>query len=276
MLYYYRPEHFDGLGSQFMRHVTALAFSYKFGCTYLPLPLTQIQHLSVDQTKLIGQITNIKSMKYDSNLLRVPSRFWLDPWVPPSTARIIIDEIINLVNNGKMQKAVMSVHGQYHQVNISDPSDFNLYFAKSIEVFRKEIESHFSLETIKNQISIHVRRGDLLLPEWTKHRSSVSTEKCLDMINILSKKYKEYEINVFTEISDLNPSEFDFLHSVPNVRVRANEDAISNWIEMMRSEVLVMDKSTFSSSAAYLNCNKVYYWDRHITLPSVYNNWEKI
>ena len=186
------------------------------------------------------------------------------------------DEIIEESNptNDTIQKYINSKKNILMKIYIPYKiceSDIKIY-SKTMPLLRKMIKPIPLKFYNKNDfnIAVHVRRGDVS-PINNSERYT-STEQIINIINNLKKIYPHGIIYIFTEINEENKNEFDSILN-DTIKLKANEDVIDTFNHLIKADVLVLGKSSFSYLAGLYNKNIVYnleFW--HKSMP----NWINI
>ena len=157
----------------------------------------------------------------------------------------------------------------------------HLFFKDSIKILKKSI--NLKRMTIKNSVSIHIRRGDYLLPENQSFFSKCSISYYKNSILKLSKLI-DLENHCFYIFSD------DIDWCKRNIKLkyktifRDNYDEVEDFLFMSNCENNIISNSTFSWWAAYLNNYKYkrviapeeWYIDKKITNNFYPKSWIKM
>lgn len=109
---------------------------------------------------------------------------------------------------------------------------------------------------IKNiDIAIHIRRGDILNSPLNVKLRYTDNTIYKKIINYLLLNYPNRKITIFSqgELSDFK----NLSHK--NIIFDLNSSTIHTFHSMVKANILVTAKSSFSYSAALLNKNKIYY-----------------
>ena len=124
-----------------------------------------------------------------------------------------------------------------------------------------------SFDTTKLNISIHIRRGDVVhLKEEPRDKPLSFYVKIIETLRALYPQSKT--IHVYTQLTDTNRNAFVEFATVPDIKLHADEDVFSSLYHMIHSDVLVTGCSSFSLVAGLYNTNRVFYVNyAHKALP---------
>lgn len=245
MLYltYYTNIHNDGMGAQYQRIIGIICIAKYYNFIYVHSPITKMEHIN-DMTYInkiddfFGINKNFKNVNYYSydNVLKIEK---------PS--------INELLSYDKKNKNIL--------IEIYIPYDI---CEKNIEIYdrgmiflRQIIKNIIPLK--KQNIIIHIRRGDVDMNN--NNERYIDIVEYNNIINIFKEKYKNYNILVFTQIDENNKNEFDIYKNDKIVTIRANEDILITFNNLIHADILVICKSSFSYLAGMYNPNIVYYYD---------------
>lgn len=140
------------------------------------------------------------------------------------------------------------------------------YFLPIISKLQQELEfpsvterrNHEILDVIckTNSVSVHVRRGDYLLPKNEKLFGAICTDDYYKAaISYVRERYSDYNLFVFSDDSEYVKDKF---HDENTTVIDWNkaEDSIYDMYLMSQCKVNICANSTFSMWAAILNKNK--------------------
>jgi hypothetical protein len=183
----------------------------------------------------------------------------------------IIKKYIDISNNSKILLKILKPH------NIIFNNDTSL-LNKSIKILRTYLKipdlPYYNIPNSIKKIAIHVRRGDVDPVNYPDR--FVPIEKYIKIVNKFNKLYSNSKIFIITEIDEKNKDEFNVFNSQKeynNVKILANIDVIESLGYMIKADILVTCKSSFSYIPAIYNQNIVYYIDFwHKPL----DNWKNI
>jgi hypothetical protein len=150
---------------------------------------------------------------------------------------------------------------------------FNKKFLPLIKKFYYGIKT----PVLKNQISIHVRRGDIAKKII---KSGFDKKYYSNIINSLNK-YCNIPICIFSE--NENSEDLLELRSLKNTTIfLGGEDDIKNhFYQMVTSKFLILSASSFSTWTAYLSIGKVFYQKKiikhfnHLKPPANFFEYDK-
>ena len=149
----------------------------------------------------------------------------------------------------------------YKIIDIPDPSIYN-YGMSKIQKLKKNIPLPDYNNNKNINIAIHIRRKDVT-PTKNIDRY-VSLDSYQEIINRLKCRYPNGNIFIFTEVNQADRYEIDELQNRnPDIKIMANIDIITTLEYMIKADILIMAKSSFSFIAGLYNKNTVYYIDFH-------------
>ena len=219
------PQTYDGFGAQYHAIISGIAYAAQENLVYVHSPL-----------KALGS-------QHGGNVQELNAFIGIPPGKPPKN----IDE--------------MKEEAYSETVHLSEnPSEY--YTEDVVDKIRKYYYGSKKPNISPPDIAIHIRRGDVTRE---KNRSEVEgpfggnryveNSDYKKIIEMLEKKYPEYNISIFSQ-----GSENDFADLASNkVTFRLNEDLTSTFHSLVTAKVLVTSISSLSYSAAILNENTVYY-----------------
>jgi hypothetical protein len=109
-------------------------------------------------------------------------------------------------------------------------------------------------------ISIHIRRGDIAKEQIINGFNFTYYKKLIIILN----KYYDMPINIYSE--NYNSEDLKELNNIKNVKLFLGgvKELKSDFNSMVRSKILFLSSSSFSTWAAYLSLGKVYYHNNKI------------
>jgi hypothetical protein len=137
-------------------------------------------------------------------------------------------------------------------------SIYNLGMSK-LQTIKKDIPIPEYNNNQNKNIAIHIRRGDVTSIEEYPDRY-ISLDCYQLVINKLNVLYPNSNVFIFTEITPQDEPEFDeFQNRNPDVKILADIDILTTLEYMIKADVFVMAKSSFSFVVGLYNTNTVYY-----------------
>ena len=207
------PATYDGFGAQYHALLSGIAYASSKGLIYAHSPLTQVAHGG-----------NVSQLNAFIGIKTTPMAEELD---------------------------TLTIEPFSDEVHFSEkPSQYY-----TPEVVKRIRDFYFSTEkpTIeKNDIAVHVRRGDVAATDGKRYTSNDNYKAILSM---LQKEYPTYSITIHSQGSLADFS--DLLGE--NISCKLNEDVRETFHSFVTAKVLVMAKSSLSYSAAILNEGTIYY-----------------
>jgi hypothetical protein len=124
-------------------------------------------------------------------------------------------------------------------------------------------------KTKKNEINVHIRRGDVT--NITNNDRWLSDEYYLNTLDYLKQKFPNSEIKIYTQKKNFNKEKFS------KYKVYYDDEILDNevWLNFMNSDILVIGKSSFSYSAGILCDGIVIYPSDGMFHPKL-KDWKNI
>ena len=225
----------DGFGSQLHACFSLIAYCVYNNSRYVHSPFTRMQHNDANNPnfpQIMNDFINIES-NYDT-----------------------IQQISNYENS-----LVTGVQEGYFVHGSLSPEFF---YNNNVLIILREIYNSKpkpqipNYETSKNNIVLHIRRGDV---NATKYPSRWSSDQ--DYINLLHKTIENvgsdnitnYEIHI---LSEGEPHIFKAITDVyPDIKLHLSTDIQQTFHMMVIADILIMSKSSFCYCAGLINKNKV-------------------
>jgi hypothetical protein len=256
MLYLTYLKQTDGMGSQYQRIIGIICLAMKYDCQYIHSHIDKMEHLPDPCSEYLNNIEEF---------------FQIQNHFPTMNESVSFDSIINLDTN--VTEAILLEYKNMavsknillaidHAYSMFDKNtqlyEIGMPFLNGI---KKNIElPEYHIPGVK--IAIHIRRGDV------STRMNVDRYVPLDyyqqIINKLSTSHENAQFFIFTEISPENASEFiDFQNANKNISMKIipDIDILTTLEYLIKADVLVMSKSSFSYVAGLYNKNTVFYMD---------------
>uniref|UniRef100_A0A6C0DLQ4 Glycosyltransferase n=1 Tax=viral metagenome TaxID=1070528 RepID=A0A6C0DLQ4_9ZZZZ len=257
MLYLKYNIYVDGMGAQFQRIISILALAKKYNCQYIHESIKSFEHISNDATNYVELIdeyfqidklnANITGIKFDN--------------VEFFKGNTIIEQMEYYKEKSKNLNILLILD---HAYNIFDkkPNDYEIIMPLLREIKQTLYLPEYN-KSNKN-IAIHIRRGDV--SQYSNNNRYVDLSCYQTIINKLADKYKNGNLFIFTEISNNNKEEFEnFIiknkNNNINIKLMADLDILLTLEYLIKADVLVMSKSSFSYIAGLYNNNEIYYMD---------------
>ena len=257
MLYLKYNIYVDGMGAQFQRIISILALAKKYNCQYIHESIKSFEHISNDATNYVELIdeyfqidklnANITGIKFDN--------------VEFFKGNTIIEQMEYYKEKSKNLNILLILD---HAYNIFDkkPNDYEIIMPLLREIKQTLYLPEYN-KSNKN-IAIHIRRGDV--SQYSNNNRYVDLSCYQTIINKLADKYKNGDLFIFTEISNNNKEEFEnFIiknkNNNINIKLMADLDILLTLEYLIKADVLVMSKSSFSYIAGLYNNNEIYYMD---------------
>lgn len=250
----------DGLGGQYQRIISIIALAKKYEVEYLHNPIKEMEHLPN-----MSYLQSIEDYFQINNNFKKITDFTYDHILNMEHASE--EHILNYKSIADRDKINILIKiGFPSKILDANPSIYELAMPKLREIKQKLILPYYSSE--KTNIAIHIRRGDIHHIE--KQIRYTPIEYFEKIIQSLTALIPNTNICIFTEITDENRDEFTRFE---NVQIVADEDILLTFEHLVRADILVMCKSSFSYIAGLYNENTVIYtnfW--HSPMPT----WKQI
>jgi len=256
MLYLTYSKQSNGMCAQYQRIIRIICLAMKYDCQYIHSRIEQMEHLPQPCSEYLNNIEDF---------------FQMQNHFPTINDSVIFDSIINLDTNVTeeilLEYKNMAVSKNIlltivHAYNMCDKNtqlyEIGMPFLNSI---KKNIElPEYNISGVK--IAIHIRRGDVSTRMHAERY--VPLDYFQQIINKLSTSHENPYFFIFTEISPENASEFiDFQNANKNISMKIipDIDILTTLEYLIKADVLVMSKSSFSYVAGLYNQNTVFYID---------------
>ena len=256
MLYLTYSKQRDGMCAQYQRIIGIICLAMKYDCQYIHSHIDKMEHLPDPCSEYLNNIEEF---------------FQIQNHFPTMNDSVSFDSIINLDTN--VTEAILLEHK-----NMATSKNIILTILHAYSMFDKntqlyEIAMPF-LNTIKKnielpeyhipgvKIAIHIRRGDVSTRMHAERY--VPLDYFQKIINALSILHKNAHFFIFTEMSPENTKEFiDFQNANKNISLKmmTDMDILTTLEYLIKADVLVMSKSSFSYVAGLYNQNTVFYMD---------------
>jgi hypothetical protein len=246
MLYLTKLIDTDGFGAQYQKIIGVIALSKKYDCEYVHSTIKEIEHIS-----------SVLSVNNYFNICGLYKR----------VEDISFDKTFNVINN-EIESAILSL--KQHAINtnenilliINNPlgildTTTSLYnpIMSELRKIKQNLELVYFKSTNVN-IAVHIRRGDVNPTIYPYRYTPTSYFK--HIIDRLLKQYPTANICIFTEITDENKDEF-LIFTDPAIHIVSGGDALVAFEHLVKADVLVMSKSSFSYIAGLYNEKNVLY-----------------
>jgi len=275
MLYFTYSICSDGLGSQYQRIIGIISLAEKYGGEYVHSKIKEMDHLSnmeylekiEDYFQISNNFKSVNEIAYDEIVFQ---------------DRDFSNETIEIYKQKSKDKNILFSITQgfcmfdqhYKTFDIPDPSIYN-YGLSKIKTFTRNIPLPEYINNKNINIAIHIRRGDVTS---TKNIDRyISLEFYQEIINRIKCRYQNGNIFIFTEITPEYSDEFVLFQSKnPDVKILADIDIITTLEYMIKADILIMSKSSFSFVAGLYNTNTVYYIDFHHSKLDRWHNLQEL
>lgn len=248
MLYLTKLIDTDGFGAQYQKIIGVIALSEKYSCEYVHSTITQIEHIPSDAFSNVNNYFNM------DGLYKKVENVTFD-----KTFRVRDHEIEGAIINCK-QHAIET--NEKILLIINNPLgilDANLSLYNKVLPDLRKIKQNLELVYFKPfvvNIAVHIRRGDVNQTIYPYRYTPTHYFK--QIIDNLLTEYQNVNICIFTEITEENKDEF-LVFTDPNIQIISGGDALVTFEHLVKADVLVMSKSSFSYVAGLYNENKVLY-----------------
>ena len=251
----------DGLGAQYQRIISIISLAEKYGCEYVHTKIKEMGHLPDT-----GYLEKIEDYFQISNNFKSVNDIIYD-----ETIELIFDTSEKIIESYKIKakdkNILICIVVCYNMIDGYHRKEGELYCGSSIynlgmskiQTIKKDIPVPEYNNNQNKNIAIHIRRGDVTSIEEYPDRY-ISLDYYQLVINKLNVLYPNSNVFIFTEISPQDKPEFDkFQNRNPDVKILADIDILTTLEYMIKADVLVMAKSSFSFVAGLYNTNTVYY-----------------
>ncbi len=243
----------DGLGSQYQKIIGIITIAMKYNLEYVHTKITDMGH--IETPEYLQKISDFFQFEYHYKSV---NDYKYDEILQEENPT---DDIIKkYIDKSKNSKILLKIFKPHNIVFNNDTSLLN----KSIKILRTylkmpELPYYNNIPSDVKKIAIHVRRGDVDIKKYPDR--FVSIEKYISIVDKFNQLYPNNKIFIITEINEQNKNEFDVFNKYNNVKILANIDTIESLGYMIKADILVACKSSFSYIPAIYNQNKVYYID---------------
>ena len=255
MLYLKYNIYVDGVGAQFQRIISILALAKKYNCQYIYESINSFEHISndaINYVKLIDEYFQIHKLAANITGIKFNNVEFLKGSITSEQMEYYKEKSKNL--------NILLIMDNAYSIFDKEPNSYDI-----IMPLLREIKQTIEIPEYNNvdkNIAIHIRRGDV--SQYSNNSRYVDLSYYQNIINKLANKYKNGNFFIFTEISNNNKDEFDnFIknnnNNNINMKLMADLDILLTLEYLIKSDVLVMSKSSFSYIAGLYNNNEVYY-----------------
>jgi len=256
MLYFTYIGSNDGLGAQYQRIMSVISLAEKYGCEYVHTKIKTMSHLpDIEYLEKIEEYFQISKHFKDVN-------------------DVIYDETINIVfdisneiiesykKKAKDKNILMGAVVCYDMIDrVYNGSSIYNYGMSKIQTIKKDIPIPEYNNNQNKNVAIHIRRGDVTSFEKYPDRYILLSFYQI-ILNKMNVRYPDSNIFIFTEITPEDRNEFnEFQNRNPSVKILADIDVLTTLEYLIKADILVMAKSSFSFVAGLYNTNTVYYID---------------
>lgn len=249
----------DGLGGQYQRIISIIALARKYEAEYVHTPITEMEHLPnpsylqtiEDYFQIKNHFKSVTDFTYE-HILEMEH----------ATER-------DIKNIATIKATILIKIGFPSKILDATPSLYNLVMPQLRGFKQNLLLPYYSSD--KTNIAVHIRRGDIHYTE--KNIRYTPIEYFDNVIQNLTARIPNANVCIFTEITDENRDEFTRFNSLTSVQLVADEDILLTFEHLVRADILVMCKSSFSYIAGLYNENTVIYMNFwHSPLPQ----WNQI
>ena len=236
------PNHGAGIGHQMANWIAGYAFAKKINLGFLnsPFPDTRWEEfLGFGRNEL--QLQDLKAQGYKKRLLPLFDEKETNE----------VNQILQIIASYKGRKIYFQTEQDQfleNQYEVIDDLRYKFYSAPSRSTDKVIFDSS------KNNIAIHIRRGDILALETIKQnirfQDNMYFEKALKFGLQVVDNHKETDIYVFSQGKEEDFSEFK---KYKNIKFCFEMSAMDSFLHMVMADVLITSKSSFSYKPALLN-----------------------
>lgn len=233
----------DGACAQAHSIVSIMLFAKKFNLIYLHTPLGNVEHFKGERGEWSKAWESLFSLGYDE---------------------IGIDSIDHSVYESKYAKYPVLIRKKKGTIyRVSNCHSYTDQIASEYKSLLKGLNVKYSLNNKKEKndlfkICLHIRRGDVGVNNINAFRytdNQFLITKLRKIKSVLDSKKIKHKIYIFSEgyLSDFK--DFDFFNPI----FKLNEDEFETFNSLVKADLLIMAKSSFSYMAALLNDGIVFY-----------------
>jgi hypothetical protein len=246
----------DGLGSQYQKIIGIITIAMKYNIEYVHTKITIMDHVKTPE--YLQKISDFFQIEY--HYKSVNDYKYDEVFEEENPTDDIIKKYIDKSKKSNILLKILKPH------NIVFNNDTTL-LNKSIKLLRTylkmpELPYYNNISSDIKKIAIHIRRGDVDPKKYPDR--FIPIEKYISIVDKFNEIYPNNKIFIITEINEKNINEFDIItknNKYNNVKILANIDIIESLGYMIKADILVACKSSFSYIPAIYNQNKVYYID---------------
>ena len=263
MLYLTKLIDIDGFGAQYQKILGVISLSKKYNCEYVHSTIQQIEHIPSDMFTNIDKFFNICGLYKKVEDITFDKTYKVQD-------HEIEHAILSLKQTTNTKENILLI--------INNPLgmlDANVSWYNEVMPDLRKIKQNLELVYFKPtavNIAVHIRRGDVSQTIHPYRYTPINYFK--QIIDKLLGQYQSANICIFTEITDENKEEF-IIFNEPNIRIISGGDALVTFEHLVKADVLVMSKSSFSYVAGLYNENKVLYtpfWHNPLNMWDIIKN----
>ncbi len=245
----------DGLGAQYQKIVGVITIAMKYNLEYVYTKIEKMDHIEKSYLQKIHDFFGI-----EKNYKHVNEYNYDNIYEENDPTDDIIKKYIDMSKN---QINLLKINSP---LNIVFNNDISL-LDKSINTLRiylkmPELPYYNNISSDIKKIAIHIRRGDV--GENINSDRYISIEEYIKIIDKFNEMHSNCKIFILTEIDDKNKNEFDIItksNKYNNVKLLADIDTIESMGYMIKADILVVCKSSFSYLCGIYNKNIIYNFD---------------
>ena len=220
----------DGFGSQLQACFSLIAYCYYKNYTYIHTPMYRMHHNDENMKNFANYMNEFINFEYKFKTINEISNYETS--------------ILNEVKEG------FFVHGSLNPEYFYNKFVLNLLREIYYSNFKPNIASY---DNTKKNIAIHIRRGDVNREKYPSRFISneiyIDLIKKIDLSNSLIHIFSEGNSEDFKDIIESFPENKFILHLNENIQLTFHH--------MVKADILVISKSSFSYCAGLLNENTV-------------------
>ena len=239
----------DGFGSQLQACFSLIAYCYYKNYTYIHTPMNRMHHNDED-------VENFPT--FMNNFINFESKFKTSNQISNYET-----SILNQVKEGFFVHGSLTPEYFYntHVLNVLK----DIYYSNSKPIIT-------TYDNTKINIAIHIRRGDVNPQRYPNrfipNQIYIDLIKKIDLSNCLIHIFSQGTLEDFTNIIESFPENEFIFHLNENIQLTFHS--------MVKADILILSKSSFSYCAALLNENTIIanlitsWWHKPL------NHWKKI